>query len=322
MKYEILYQNLLYLLNNRVPQHSKLVANLTEILSLEKEAVYRRLRQEVPFTFEEVAIISKEFNISLDSMVGVQAKAMQPFKIQFNGVENPIIIDYLLLEKYVQAIKDLTTDSSGELLSVTNILPQTFYCGFKFIYQFYYFKWRYYSVLVNQTKLYHEIVFPERLALIFKDIFEYSQKIRTSYFVLGSQLLQDFVNDVNYFRSIYLIKEEDVSRIKEELFGLLDYIENIAKKGYIDNPANEVFIYSSDTSVDTSYSYIDSHISIRFAMISSFIFNSVVTFDDETLKRTKHHIKMIIKTSTLLSVAGERQRILYFDGQRKIVEQL
>ena len=36
-----------------------------------KEAIYRRLRGEVPFTFQEAAVISKELGISLDRIAGV-----------------------------------------------------------------------------------------------------------------------------------------------------------------------------------------------------------------------------------------------------------
>jgi hypothetical protein len=99
-------------------------------------------------------------------------------------------------------------------------------------------------------------------------------------------------------------------------------METIATNGFIDNPANKVYIYNSDTTIDTSYYYIDSQGLVRFALIWSFIFNSVIIFNEETLKMIKQRIQSIIRTSTLLSVTGEKQRILYFEAQRKIVGQL
>ena len=322
MKYDILYQDLLFQLRSRIPQNSKLVTKLVDILPLEKEAVYRRLRQEVPFTFEEIVTIAKEFSISLDNMLGVDARTTLPFRFQSNENEYPVKIDYSLLEEYLQAIKDVASDSAGKISSVANLLPQLFYIGFKFIYRFYYFKWRYYSIPAHQTKSYHEIILPKQLIQIVEDIFVYSKKIKTVYFILDNRIFQDFINDVTYFNSIRLVRNEDVLCIKDELFHFLDYMETIATNGFIDDPSNKVFIYISDTSIDTSYSCIDSQSSFRFALIWSFIFNSVLTFDEETLNIMKHRVQSIIRTSTLLSVTGEKQRTVYFEKQRKIVEQL
>jgi len=322
MKNESLHQDLLTQLNNRIPQHSKLVTKLVDLLHLEKMAVYRRLRKEVPFSFEEIVAIAKEFTISLDSMLGVDARTTLPFRYQSFEADNSVEIDYLLLEEYLQAIKDVASDPKGEISLVTNLIPQLLYTGFQHIYQFYYFKWQYYSIPANQTIPYHEITFPDRLVQIVNDIFVHAKNIKTGYYILDSRIFQDFIHDVTYFNSIHLIEDDDVPRIKDELLRFLDYMEAIAKKGYADNPANKVFLYISDTNIDTSYYYVDTQSSFRFALIWSFIFNSVLTYDEETLRMMKHRIRSIIRTSTLLSVTGEKQRTLYFDEQRKIIEQL
>jgi len=322
MEYKFLYQDLLNQLRKRIPQNSELVTKLMDILPIEKMAVYRRLRQEVPFTFEEIVAIAKEFNISLDNMLGVDARTTLPFRIQSTGGVNPVEIDYLLLEEYVQTMKQVAASQNGEISLVTNLLPQSFYTGFNLILRFYYFKWQYYSIPADQTKPYHEIIFPDHLVHIANDIFTTMKNIKTGSYILDNQVFQKFINDIAYFNSIHLIKNEDVFLIKEELFRFIDYMENVATKGFADNPENKVYIYISDTSIDTSYCYIDCSKSCRFAIIRSFIFNSILTFEEETLEMMKHWIRSKIRTSTLLSVAGEKNRTLYFEAQRKFVEEL
>ncbi|MCL1932932.1 MAG: hypothetical protein FWF53_03830 [Candidatus Azobacteroides sp.] len=322
IKYESLHQDLLTQLKKKAPQHSKLVTQLVDILRLDRTAVYRRLRGEVPFGFEEIMIIVNEFNISLDNMLGVDARTTLPFRFQPLEKGNPIEIDYSLLDEYLQAIKDIASDPKGEISSVTNLLPQLFYTGFKSIYRFYYFKWLYYSIPAHQIIPYHEIIFPEKLVQIAEDIFTHSKNIKTGYYILDSRIFQNFIDDVSFFNSIRLITDDDVRCIKDELFRFLDYMEAVAEKGFADDPSNKVFIYISDTNIDTSYYYVDSQYSFRFVLIWSFIFNSILTFDEETLKMMKHRIRSIIRTSTLLSVAGGKQRSEYFEKKRKIVEQL
>jgi hypothetical protein len=322
LEYEIFYKDLFTQLRKRIPQNPKLVARLVEILPLEKEAVYRRLRQEVPFAFEEIMTIAKAFNISLDNMMGTDVQPTFPFKVQSTKNENPIEINYSILEEYIQAIKDVASDPHGEISLVTNVIPQSLYTGFQCIYHFFYFKWRYYSIPTNQTKTYHEIKLSDRLLQIIEDIFVYSKKVKSSYFILDNQIFQKIVKDVTFFNSIRLLRNEDIDYIKDDLLQFISYMETIAVKGFVDNPSNEVFFYISDTSIDSSYSYIDSQSSIRFALFWSFIFNNILTFDEETLDMVKHHIRSKIRTSTPLSVTGERQRTQYFETQRKIVEQL
>lgn len=322
MKYELLYQNLLNQLRKRIPQNTRLVKKMVDILPLEKDAVYRRLRQEVPFTFEEIVVIAKAFNLSLDSLLGVDARTAFPFRYLTDDKGNNVNFDYLLFEEYIQAIKEVTADSDGKISYITNLLPQAFFTGFDFIYRFYYFKWRYYSVPANQTESFHEINLPDQLIQIAKEIFIHSKNVKNNSFILDYKIFQDFVNDVIYFNNIRLLRNEDMVHIKDELFQLLDYMEAIATKGFVDNPSNEVFIYISDTSIETSYSFFDSHSSLRLVLIWSFIFNSILSFDEKTVDMMRRQIQSRIRTSTLLSVTGVKYRKLYFDAQRRIVDQL
>ena len=52
------------------PKEGNLANVLMDILCMSKEAIYRRLRGEVAFTFSEVAIIAGQLGISLDKIIG------------------------------------------------------------------------------------------------------------------------------------------------------------------------------------------------------------------------------------------------------------
>ena len=64
-----------------LPKGNNLANTLMDILYLGKEATYRRLRGEVPFTFAEVATISQHMGISLDKIVGAD--------LNDNAIVNP-----------------------------------------------------------------------------------------------------------------------------------------------------------------------------------------------------------------------------------------
>lgn len=50
----------------KLPSKENLANTLMDILYIGKEAIYRRLRGEVPFTLAEAAVISRKLGISLD----------------------------------------------------------------------------------------------------------------------------------------------------------------------------------------------------------------------------------------------------------------
>ena len=59
-------------IKKQIPKDDNLAKILMDYLCIGKEATYRRLRGEVPFTFAEAVIISRRFRISLDELINLQ----------------------------------------------------------------------------------------------------------------------------------------------------------------------------------------------------------------------------------------------------------
>ena len=57
-------------IQNGTPEYTNPAAILTDKLNIGREAAYRRLRGEVPFTFGEAAVLWARSNFSLDRAVG------------------------------------------------------------------------------------------------------------------------------------------------------------------------------------------------------------------------------------------------------------
>lgn len=57
-------------MKDRMPQDQSLASYLINTLCIGKEAAYRRLRGEVAFTLDEIAIISCNLGISIDQIIG------------------------------------------------------------------------------------------------------------------------------------------------------------------------------------------------------------------------------------------------------------
>lgn len=99
--------NLIEAAKEKFPAKGQLANILMDTLYMGKEAIYRRLRGEVPFTFQEAAIISKELGISLDRIAGVSFSNNAMFDINVVDHGNPFETYYDFLNKHVKLFHTL-----------------------------------------------------------------------------------------------------------------------------------------------------------------------------------------------------------------------
>lgn len=71
-------------IQNSTPEYTNAAAILTDKLNIGREAAYRRLRGEVPFTFGEAGVLSAQMNFSLDRTVGALDFGNVLFRLSFS----------------------------------------------------------------------------------------------------------------------------------------------------------------------------------------------------------------------------------------------
>jgi hypothetical protein len=99
----------------KMPTGTNLANTLMDILYIGKEAIYRRLRGEVPFTLAEAAIISRKLGISLDKMIGVSFSNNAVFDLNVVHHTNTFETYHDILTKYVDAFDNIREDPTTEM---------------------------------------------------------------------------------------------------------------------------------------------------------------------------------------------------------------
>ena len=84
MPLEKLNAALIGAIQNSTPEYTNAAAILTDKLNIGREAAYRRLRGEVPFTFGEAGVLSAQMNFSLDRTVGALDFGNVLFRLSFS----------------------------------------------------------------------------------------------------------------------------------------------------------------------------------------------------------------------------------------------
>ena len=300
----------------KLPSKDNLANALMDILYIGKEAIYRRLRGEVPFTLTEAAVISRKLGISLDKMIGVSFRDNAVFDMNIVSSEKPFEAYYSILEKQVDLFRSVKEDETSEIGTSSNIIPQTLSLKYNMLSKFRLFKWMYQNENIK-CKHFEEMEIPQKMVEKQKEYSDLVSHIHSVDYIWDNMIFSHLVNDIQYFCSIHLITDEDKDMLKEELFLLIDEMEELSARGK-SKAGNDVKIYISNINFEATYSYLDTS-STQLSLIRIYSINSITTQDQEMFRGLKEWIQSLKKFSTLISESGEMQRIQFFKQQREII---
>ena len=307
-------------MKEKIPSGVYLANTLIDMLYLGKEAVYRRLRGEVPFTLAEAAIISQKMGVSLDKLVGTNMNANAIFDLNIVRQHDPLETYYSIVNNYVRIFREIKDDPMSELCTSSNMIPQTFYLKYELLSKFRMFKWLYQFEKIDIDNHFEDIEMVDKLLERQREFVRESQEFNRTEYIWDDQLFVYLINDIKYFASVHLISHEYVQKLKKELLQLLDELEEIATRGTF-KTGKEVSIYIANVNFEATYSYIASS-SYHVSLIRVFAINSFASHDEAVFKSVKEWIHSLKKFSTLISQSGEMQRIKFFKTQRELIEGL
>ena len=306
MKRDLLYENILEAIRDKISNKGILTSTLVDLLDLEKEAVYRRLRGEVAFSFSELAIVSSTLGISLDNMVGGRFTNSRPFQLRLVDYGDLDNIDYKMLEHYIYIHNLGKYDKRSRVMDCSGILPQSLYLSYKNISRFFLFKWIYQNKEFNKKLRFQDVYPTERLEKIQEKSVAAAKRINQTIYVWDPLIFYYLANDIRYFISIHLLSEEDLLLLKIDLLQFLDDMEVLAFKGQFDDTGNRC--------VEVKH--------LRVSLIRTFTLNAVVSLDHQIYERISSWLEAIVRSSTMISVSGGRQRIQFFEKQREVINAL
>ena len=314
------YQGFITAMQHKIPHRATLVNTIADLLAIDKDAVYRRLRGDVNFTFIEIASIAIKLGLSLDNIVGIVTLEHKPVQITMAKYINPSEADYRMFSNYVYLLNSIKDQPDTLLLESDNTFPYTIYYDYDYFTRLNLFCWH----LGNNdgTDLpFHQITIPEPLRELQKKVCEYTRHIKSTQYVWDRMIFQRIVNNVQFFARLRLIREEDILLLKNELLEMINDVEQLAIRGWHADTGNEVSIYISDILFESSYIALRSQ-NLYLSQFKTFLLTSNSSLDEEVYDKVSQWILALQRKATLISVSGEKIRAEFFNTQRKIIETL
>lgn len=314
------YDNFLTALEERYPHKPDLVNALADLLRIEKESIYRRLRRDVYFSAEEMMCIASAWNISLDNIICANPQKTRPFHFKMINYVNPDEEDYLLLEQYNRDL-EVIARNDGRMFEVLNSLSRGIYGRSEALTRFFTMKWLYKSAEPGKALPFCDIHITERMRALDMEYIRCIHDIREVHSIHDNRLIEDLVNEIIYFQSIGMLTVDEAVLLHDELLKLTDYLEDVTIRGTFPNTGNKMFFYLSHTWIETEYILYESS-SLSLCLINILERNSVSSTDQMVMGHLMNMVQAMKRTSVLMSESNALQQAEFYTRQRKIIKAL
>lgn len=303
-----------------IPPHIKPVDYLMDILDLSRISVYRRINGILPFTYDEIVILSSKLNISLDDIIYSNMDSKAIFSFRGLGNSSPEDYFYGILKKYYDNIIEEEKFPNRISIVSMNHLWLLFAISSEDLVRFYYYKWLH-LVTENTSNLnYSEVSLSPQTIAITHMVWDKIQYLPNTIFIIDKELFFNSIKDAQYFYQRNLIKEDELQLIKEGFEKVIEYTEGHVLRGKNKMGADRYF-YFSPINIYINSSYVE----FGDKVLSSFYTYSMNPFETDNVSICTSHkkwLEQLKKYSVLMTASNEALQIDFFKRQREYLDNL
>ncbi|GHT83809.1 hypothetical protein FACS18947_0160 [Bacteroidia bacterium] len=296
-----LNENIIREIIQKLPEGKSPVSYLMELLHIGKETAYRRLKGQIYFTFEEIAVIANDLDFSLDKIIGQKDWSCILFDMPDTTDFSDLFVN--LLKYDIKIMKDLNNAKDSKTIVQINTLPLVYF-PFKHL-----FKFEYYQYLHSQGDSFFDIKFsdviisPELEQLHQEAVYHFSH-LKNITCIVDDGVFVNIVKSIQYYYQRNLISDEDYSLFRKELIDLLTLIEKITRTGVNDFGTN-YSVYISLFHIDNNcfYHEYDGNFITQIRLSPN---NSIVIKDNITMNKIqKKWLETRIKYAILITKSND-----------------
>ncbi|MCF6361218.1 MAG: hypothetical protein L3J29_10720 [Cyclobacteriaceae bacterium] len=309
-----------------LPANTSFVDELALQLGISNDSAYRRIRGEKLLSIEELLKLGTAYHISFDSLL---RNDLHHISFDYRSINGNISFK-AYFNSILENLKLVASFNTKELIYVAKDLPLVQYFEFPQITAFKLFFW--YKTILEDKNFSIEQYDP---SLIPNSIFETGRQIRGAYMKIpsveiwnkesiNSTLNQiEFYYDCGYFKDSKLLKS-----IFDELKQLVLHVKKDAEFGYktsLVHPTTEdkenYKLYYNEVTIGDNTIFFDMG-DRKVANITHNVLNILTTSNPEFCNETHQTLKNIIKKSSLISVASQKERNKFFQVIIQKIEDL
>lgn len=309
---------LMNMVKELIPHNVSFVDELSDLLGISNDSIYRRLRGETSLTIDEVQIICKTFKISFDSFINNNlASVTFDYKNLFNSEEG--------FEVYLNSIlNDITKIQAARnknIIYAAKDLPIFYNFRFDELSSFKLFYWLRSVIDVPslQGKKYNPKLISENLLSVGRKIYLTYSKIPSAEVWCEGSLASLFKQIEYYWDSGFFAVKNDailLCEIVKQQFDIIQKQAETSSKIISDNKIPKEFennfkLYSSEIEIGNNciLANIENNLSVY---LTHNTFNKLISSNQSFCAETEQWLQNLMKKSTLISGVSEKYRYQFF----------
>lgn len=315
-------------LKTQLPPHLSLVDEVADLLNISVDSAYRRIRGEKAIDFDEIQKLASHYKISLDQFLHLSSNAILFSDRSLTANSTFHFDDYLKA-----LIQDLTYMNSFEnkmLYYLNKDVPIFHHFAFPELAAFKCFFWR--KTIVHDPTFANQRFLLEEHIDVFR---EASAKISDLYATIPSleiwnmESINSTIRQIEYYRDTQAFsRKKDIETVYEGLLKAIERIEGFAEVGkkHTTAPSQQkpgdyqVYINEFILGDNTIMVHLDG---AKLVYVNHAVHNYMLTKDERFCEFTHDHFLNIIKRSTPISVANEKERTkFFFRNKEKVLSRL
>ena len=300
-----------------LPPGKTLVDTVSETLHISPDSAYRRIRGETLLVLEETKTLCQQFNISLDQFLNLTGKSVVFERIELN---NETYDFKTYLKGILEHLQLLNAFDQKSIIYMSKDKPVFHQFCSPEVFAFQYFFWMKTILQLPdfaQRKFSLNCLTPE-LEALGKEILSQYNKI-PSIEIWNTESINSTLLQVNYYCEAGLMTREDAQEVYAGLYTVLEHLQLQAEYGRKflpgENPRskkdNYQLFYNRVELADTVI--LTLHDDSKKLFLNCDALNYMFTTDEALCNQVHQRMQLIMRRSTLISSASEKQRQHFFN---------
>ena len=303
-----------------IPENIKPIEFLTELLNIGKESAYRRMRSEIPFTFEEITKLSLELDFSVDEIIGKNKEERIFLDLQANSTANHEESFLAMIQEYYKYTELLSNAQEKEIYVVLNRISISLLIGFDSLFKLYYYNWKHQTYNISLNEPFSETVIPPQINAIRQQFKLIKPNIYNVHYIIDRDIFQNITREIQYYYNRKLITEEEIVVLKDELFLALKNMETIMQTGCNEFGASASYYLSLiDIESNVNCAVFDGNIASLYFMHPV---SSICIVNQEICNMLKRWVESIKKFSILVTLSNEILQAEFINKQSEYLNNL
>jgi hypothetical protein len=305
---------------DNIPQSIKSINYLIDKLNISRESAYRRLRGDIPYSFEEITNLSLDLGFSVDEVIGMSNGKRIFFDLQTDRSANPEESFLAMFVEYSKFVDIAKMAENVEIFISNNRINLFLLAKYDFLFKLYYYKWIHQTSCVSINKSFSEITVPEEIMSIRNEFLPKLINFTRANFIIDRDIFLTLVREIQYYYNRKLISDVEIILLKQELLELLNSMELLMQLGINENGSTYNFYLSLlDVETNTINISYDNNMASLYWLYSA---NAVVIKNQEICFMHKKWLESLKKYSVLITQSNEILQAEFLNKQREYIENI